>query len=162
MVNKEGKLFGKISIIDILVIIVIFAAALGVYARFFAPAKVGETETKKFIYTVKLENLSQNEISALLKKGAVYDSETGKKIGEIQEISEPCAMVETGVNSRGNGVLVELSDSFAADVKIKTAGSENEGEYYTENEKKIIFGDSIEFETKYIKSKGIVIDVSQN
>ena len=33
MINKEGKLFGKISIIDILAVLAIIIAGFGIYSR---------------------------------------------------------------------------------------------------------------------------------
>ena len=161
MINKEGKLFGKISIIDILVIIIFFAVVLGVYVRIFAPAKVAKTEMKDFTYTVKIEMLNQSSIDALLKEGVVYDSETGEKIGKISEISQPVPTMTTGVTNRGAAVETAYPDSYTVTVKIKTKGSVNEGEFYTENKKKIVFGEDIEFETKYISAEGTITEVSE-
>ena len=35
IINKEGKLFGKISVVDILVVVLLVVAAFGVYTKFF-------------------------------------------------------------------------------------------------------------------------------
>ncbi len=34
IINKEGKLFGKISIVDIAVVLIVILLAIGIYTRF--------------------------------------------------------------------------------------------------------------------------------
>jgi len=63
---KNGKLFGKVSIIDILVFLIIVVAAVAVYFRISATPQNVQVKTEKFSYLVRmapdkvLDNIKNN------------------------------------------------------------------------------------------------------
>ena len=76
-INEKGKLFGKISIIDIVVVIGIAIAVWGLYAKYTAPAaKEIATEDQTIEYTVKVKGVRQGTVDALTRSKAVTNSLT--------------------------------------------------------------------------------------
>ena len=52
MIDKNGKLFGKINIIDLLIILIVIAALILVATKMFTPAEKGEeADTAKVVIT---------------------------------------------------------------------------------------------------------------
>ena len=47
IINKEGKLFGKISIVDIAVVLIVILLAIGIYTRFSGNTKVVVSNAQK-------------------------------------------------------------------------------------------------------------------
>ncbi len=161
MINKEGKLFGKISIIDILVIIVIIAMAFGVYMRFLRTPETVKVETEKFTYMVRVDKVRQFSVDALKNKGAMFDSDTKEYLGEIKSIVSVEPTMDTGVNSRGNTVEIEYPERYTVVLEVETDGNVGENGYYTASNKMISVGGAMEFETKYIETTGDVISISK-
>lgn len=160
MINKEGKLFGKISIIDILVIIVIIAMAAGVYMRFFRTPETVKVETEKFNYTVRVEKIRKYSVDALSHMGAMYDTETKEYLGDIVEIVSVEPTKETSITARGKAVEIEYPERYTVTIKVETDGNVGENGYYTASNRMISVGGAMEFETKYIECGGDVISIS--
>lgn len=161
MINKEGKLFGKISIIDILVVIVIAAMALGVYMRFFITPEEVKVKTEKFTYEVRIEKVRQYSVDALYQKGAMYDTETKEYLGEIKKIVSVEPTADTGINSKGETVAIEYPERYTVVLLVETDGNIGDNGYFTASNQRISVGGAMKFETKYIETSGNVISVSK-
>lgn len=160
MINKEGKLFGKISIIDILVIIVVIAMALGIYMRFFNTPETVEVKSQKFTYFVRVENVRSFSVDALNNMGGIYDEKTKEYLGDIKNIKIIPAK-DTGFNSRGEAVLVDYPERHTVILEVEADGKVGENGYYTQSNRAINVGSSLHFESKYIETTGDVISISK-
>ncbi len=160
MINKEGKLFGKISIIDILVVIVIIAMAFGVYMRFFKTPEKIEVKTEKFTYVVRIDNVRDVSIEALKNSGDIYDINTAEHLGKIVKV-EPQPYSVTSIKSDGTTVLFDYPERYSAIVTIETDGNVSQNGYYTATNRLIGVGSAMHFESKYIESMGDVISISK-
>ena len=65
IINKEGKLFGKISIVDIAVVLIVILLAIGIYTRFSGNTKVVVSNGQKIECTFVVKNLRQYSVDAL-------------------------------------------------------------------------------------------------
>lgn len=161
MINKDGKLFGKVSIIDILVIIILIATAIGVYMRFSSTPETVKVETERFSYIVKVEEVRQYTVDGLLEMGLVYDKETKEDLGEITEILSVEKTKATGVNSRGVAVETEFPDKYTVTLRIETDGSVGNSGYYTSSNRLIGVGGELSIETKYVSTTGNVVGIEK-
>jgi len=159
-INKEGKLFGKVSIIDIFVVIVIVIAALGVYTRFFAVNERVAVTENQIEYQLKITKVRQGTLDALLKQGPVYDKTTKEYMGEITEVVyEDC--FEEQELADGKLVSAKVPDRVNVIVTVKTNGSGNDSGYYTSDNKYIAAGSSFVISTKYAETTGEVISIKE-
>lgn len=159
MINKDGKLFGKISIIDILVILVIVIAAFGVYTRFFMGNEKVETASSRIEYTMKVSEVRQGTVDALKNfKGEVYDDTTKEFLGEITEVTYRDAVkaVEMATGELKDSVIPERYDAF---VTIRVDGKINASGYYTANNQPIAAGSNVVIYSKAAKTTGTIVDV---
>ena len=68
---KNGKLFGKINIIDLIVLLLVLVFIIGMVIR-VGGTKTGEITTKAgFEYVVKVENIRDFTVKALEEKGVI-------------------------------------------------------------------------------------------
>ena len=162
MINKDGKLFGKISIIDILVVIIILALGIGIYARFSSSPEAVQAKTEKFSYIVKVEGVRQYTVEGLLNLGKMYDEETKELLGEIVEIISVEPTADTGIKSNGKAAPTTTPDKFTIRLKVETDGSVSDKGYYTALNKIIGVGGKLTFETKYVSTSGIVTGIEKD
>lgn len=155
IINKEGKLFGKISIIDILVIAVILVAALGVYTRFFKTNEKVAVSSETIEYNFVIKNVRQGTVDGLKKLGPVYDTTTKEYMGDIVSVSEKTAISEKAL-ADGSVINAEIPDRFDVTLTIKTSGSSNNSGYYTQNNLLLCAGSKFVIGTKFVKTSGEV------
>lgn len=159
MFRKEGKLFGKISIIDVLVVLLIVALAIGICMR-FSNAEVTEFSKNSYEYEVRVDNIRDYTVSALQKGGEVYDQNTKEYLGTIVSVRDE---VGEAVIPMANGEYktVENEDRRTAFVTISFTGRENNGGYYTDTNQQIAVGETLLMNTKCAKCTGNVTKVQQ-
>lgn len=86
---ENRKLFGKINIIDICIILVILAILLIVYV-YFGKTTANQMQTQKYIFQYEMQNVTEQAANSVKVGDKVYDNETNVYIGEVVgvEISE--------------------------------------------------------------------------
>lgn len=124
LIDRKGRLFGKISIADLVVIAVVFALLLGLVFR-FNKSNVNNpfTASDNIRITFYAENITEFNASLLKKGDAVKDKDTNTVFGQVADI-----IVGDSVIYRFNpdGKLVSTSQP---DNKSVTIVVEGEGKY---------------------------------
>lgn len=155
--NKDGKLFGKISIIDIGAAALVILLVFGVYIKFFGSAQTqkGFSEEKTYVCVVKVKNIRDYTVNALTKGGLVYDSTTKEYIGEIVNVSS-----EPGENkvSMADGTYryVPMENRYNAYVEIEFSGKESALGYFTDTNKQLCAGSTLNMNAKFAKCEGVI------
>ncbi|KUO72761.1 MAG: hypothetical protein APF77_02015 [Clostridia bacterium BRH_c25] len=125
LLDEKGKLFGKISIIDIGVLLLIIALLGGAYYKFFMVDK--NQNAAKFDtleYTVVLvEGVRQQSVDAIEVGADIYDVKTDTPMGKIVS-KEVIPAVEQLTKADGTVVLAEKPERFNVRVTIQVPGVE--------------------------------------
>lgn len=83
IIDKKGRLFGLINIVDLLIIILLLAlVAVGV-KRFGNKAAVGEATTKKGLITAEIKDVRDVTAKNVKVGDPIYDYDKGTLIGKI-------------------------------------------------------------------------------
>lgn len=87
IIDKRGKLFGKVSILDILIICVIIAVGLVVYNKVFnKQAIMDNKEYKTMTYEVEIQNVAIEMTNDVVKlDDKLYDSRNGDYLGVLKQ-----------------------------------------------------------------------------
>lgn len=159
MINKQGKLFGKISIIDILAVVAIVVIIAGVYFKFIAPSETVVTDSHSLEYTMKFREIRIHSAEAFEKGGPVMDSKTREDMGEIVAVTyEPAKVIRE--LSDGRIAEIEVPEKYDVSVTMRVDGKQNETGYYTQKDNKVIgVGSRTTVDTKYVKCYGEIVDV---
>ena len=155
IVDKNGRLFGKINIIDIAVILVVLAVIAGVFVRFTGGAGKIVTATKKIEFVVEVEGVRDFTVDALMKKGAVTNKRYDVVTGEITSVSSKDA-VHTSTKSDGTLVDAPMEDRYTCLVTIVTDGKESDSGYFDTNNEEIAVGREYTIYSKFVRTTGII------
>lgn len=83
IIDKKGRLFGLINIVDLLIIVLLLAlVAVGV-KRFGNKAAVGEATTKKGVITAEIKDVRDVTAKNVKVGDPIYDYDKGTLIGKI-------------------------------------------------------------------------------
>ena len=88
IINKDGKLFGKISVIDILAVLIIVVLIAGIASRFSGKSNVVVSSGEKIKCTFLVKNVREYTADALKQGGPVYDKTSKEYIGEIVDVKQ--------------------------------------------------------------------------
>lgn len=158
ILDKNGKLFGKINIIDLAVILAAVAVVIGVFVRFTGGAGKLVTETKKIEYVVQVNGVRGYTVDALEKKGVVTDKKYATVVGEIAEVEDIPAVHESTTAS-GEIKKAPLPDRFDCMVTIVTDGKESDNGYFNSNNEEISVGREYTIHSKYVETSGVIKSV---
>ncbi len=150
IIDEKGKIFGKISIIDLSVIVILLLAIIGgvlVYG-FSSAKKEGPQDIKKGDtideITVKLvvEDVRDITRDAFEPGDLVFAALEKKVMGEIEKVeSKPYQSLVTSVD--GNMVYSDVPEKYEVTMYLKTWGIETGKGCLNENDLKISSGETL-------------------
>ena len=155
MIDKNGKLFGKINLIDFAVVALIIVAILGIGLRFFVKDSM-DRDAVKVTYTTKIENVRIQSVDAFDMSNEILAD--GKVVGEIVSVkSEPYTTREIDV--KGNMTEAEVPERYTVYVEVCADALVKDDGYFMGGTEEISVGASITTKTKYLNTNGKIIDM---
>lgn len=160
VVDEKGRLFGKINLLDLVVILVILAVVGRFGYKAFKKGEVNAAGTDKTVeITVRLSNVTEATVNALQINDEVYDSKSNTLMGKVTEVrQQPAIVVSTGSDGR----LYEHESKTALDVFLTIAGpgrvSPNS---VTMNSLEVRIGGTNDLKTAIWKGSGPVVDIKR-
>ncbi len=123
MIDKNGKLFGKINLIDLLIILVIIAAVAFFATKAFTPAQeTANTDTG----TVRVQFFSSKVpvgAAEAIEVGApAFEDTTNVQFGKVVAVESEPAYTYL-VDDDGNPVKTEVPYSYAVSVTVELEGN---------------------------------------
>ena len=161
-IDDKGKLFGKISIVDLFVILVIVVAIVGSVIA-FGKVKGGEVLTENKAILSQDSTLDKLEVRLRLKEvrsmtkdaihigDGVYTKDTGKYLGEVIGVeTEPAKRIITG--NDGRAAEIEVPERMDVIMILEVAGKRTDDGYFTGNNIHLVYDSSFEIVTPTIES----------
>lgn len=162
IIDKSGKLFGRISIIDIIVILAIIVCAAGVYVRFFDRPGKAQIQGTSFTYQVLVSGIRQLSVDALVQsKGTKFVlGEKGRSdnLGKLIDVTSSPSK-QTLLEGAGKVISVESPTKVDAVLTFELNGMVNAKGYFTPQLKDIGVGSTLILQNKLIKTEGQVISI---
>jgi len=160
MIDRNGKLFGKISVIDLAVILLLIAFGIGLFLKF----GVNETtSTRQSEAPMTFQLLWQNvryEVAENLMVGDTLCSEDGSKLGKITDIqTEPAKQTYTDLD----GIIKTAEIDQRIDITVIVEGSgvvNSEGKYMLNRNYELNVGASTNYVTKYVSFSGLMQEIT--
>lgn len=160
MIDKNYRLFGKVSIVDILLVVIIIAFVF-LAINFSAPqsvsAKTGDTQVK---YTVELFKLEPTYLDKIQVGDTLYDNLKNTEIGKITKIySEPYLEI---VPDKGNSIYRKSTVEGYIYVYLEVEASAKLTDYQTLiGQYEIQVGKDVYVRTKNIARAGYVVKIER-
>lgn len=160
MINKDGKLFGKISIVDIVVVLIIVVLAIGIYSRFGSSTRAAVSSGEKIECTFIVRNVREYTKDALMKRGPLYDKTSREYIGEITEVKAEDGMYKVNM-ADGSFKSVVPEERYNVFVTVEFTGKSGDNGYYTAANKFLGVGSSVIIDSKYAECESTVYAIEQ-
>lgn len=158
IIDSKGKLFGKINIIDLAVIIAVVVLALFTFVKFDRNDQITRSD-KVIEYTVLVKQIRQPTVDAFNKNFKdIAEPDTQKALGDITDVKLSKSK-EVITLADGYYKEIERDDTFDLLLTLRVQGTETEDNYYTLNGKKLIVGETITLNNQYVTSYGVVKSV---
>lgn len=157
IIDEKGRLFKKINIIDLVIVIAVIALLVATVVKF----KTSDTYLSKgrtLEYTMLVENVRQPTVDAINQADALIDYESKKEIGSITDVKVMGAS-ELELMNDGKYKDVKFKDRFDILITVSVTGTETEDNFYTTSGKKIVVGDEIKINNGYVGTVAIVKSV---
>lgn len=142
--NSKGKLFGKVSIIDIIVIVLIVVAVVGAYFRFKGNNVVAVNKTTEFYYTISIKEIRETNKNLLVKSESEntafrLDNKINSTMGELinVEVSDAVGIIEM---PDGSIVKATIPEKYDVKLTLKVKGSKSDSGYFTPEMQEICVG----------------------
>ena len=148
IVDKQGRLFGKINIIDLSFILIALLVVGFIYVQYFRGADNGEAAGKRIEYEVELK-IKTKEYADVIKIGdEIRDSIKGHYLGKVIEKKVLPAFTINENAEKGEYVKAEVPDRYDVILTLEANGIVTSGSILAE-------GVEVKVGQKmYIKGKG--------
>ena len=154
--DSEGRLFGKISVIDILLVILVIVLALAALGRH---EKVDEAVVSEvgepFSYQIKVKGLRDVSINGFSVGDSIFEHDTETPIGTIEKIEVTKALSEITLMD-GSVTVIELDDRYDAVLTVATQGFITSGRYFADGIYELSANAPLAFYSKYNSCSGTV------
>lgn len=123
LIDKKGRLLGKLNIVDFIIILVILSLAGGVYFVFFGGSDKQVVETSKIVYEFEITNVNKDFVDAITPGDPIRDNVRGNELGTVvSKTSKDATMLNEDLIN-GRYVIAEVPDAY--DVVITIEGEAN-------------------------------------
>ncbi len=102
IVDQKGRLFGKVNLLDLVVVLAILAVAgrFG-YQHYMGKQAAPTGEDKQVAVTMKFAAVQQPTVDNVPVGTAIYDSKSGGYLGKVVDVwSQPATVFTTSVDGR--------------------------------------------------------------
>jgi hypothetical protein len=161
IIDEHGRVFGKISIIDFLVVLIVVLIAAGLYVKYNVLEMTStSTETGTITYTVNVSGVRDYTLNALKAGDALYDknSSGGYSIGTITDIKSADAKKASEMLD-GSVVLGNYAGRYDVTLTVEAKGSQSEGRYLVNKTYELNSNSSRTFFTKFCTFDGTIGEI---
>lgn len=160
MIDKNGKLFSKISIIDILIILAVILCIAGAFIRFSGLLGNNNTTSVDFEYVMRIQQIREESADALLKKGEVYSNlSDGAYMGTIIA-AEKRPNDDYAELYDGSIVKTSAKDRYDVYITVSVSGKQTPTALYTSDGKRIEVGSLEYIATKWVAAEAEIVSMN--
>ncbi len=170
IMDKKGKLFGKVSIVDIIVLLIVI---VGIIGFFFIKSSL---DSKKYMsdgsgmlvntsagydkMTIKLKSENVRDITrdAIVIGDEVYVATEDVLLGKITEVYSKPATKTVDAND-GTAYIAEVPERYDVTMVVEGYGRKLTDGYYVDSNTRLYFGKSIEVKTTTIQTTPTVAEI---
>ena len=159
LIDEKGRLFGKINIIDLCLVLVVVLAIGGYFIKKNSVPK-DLTEYKKITYAVEIKGIRKPTLEQFENKigQSLAITKTGESLGKVcaVEANEARALM-----TDKNGKYVEAIQPERYDVilTIETQGTETSKGVFTEGGKQLFIGENLNITSETAETSGEILEI---
>ena len=156
IIDKKGKVFGLINIIDLLVILMLLAGVIFGAKRISKTPSLTNAATKKGTIYMDIIEVKMATVSKVKEGDPLYDYDKGTYLGVINKVSyEP---FKKEVEYKDKFVLAEVPEKYVVHVEVACDVKETD-DFYQVGTEQIRIGNQQRVKNKNIASFATVMDI---
>jgi hypothetical protein len=159
-IDQKGKLFGKINIIDLLVVLVIVLIVAGVLSKFVFTSNRGVGNDSLIQYTVSIQDVRNFTADAIKINDDMYDSKTGTYMGKVTA-KEVRPYKDYIIKTDGTVSLAEKPDRLEVLATIQVPGVVNNYSFLASGSRDINNQSTVFLENRLAGVVAKVVDVKK-
>lgn len=149
LIDEKGRLFGKVSLIDIFVLLFALVMAFAVYLRFFSNETTSiRADSDTFTYAVKVEGVRQWTVDGFHEGDKMWDSDHDTYIGTITSVRAEPSVGEFTL-ADGSYKMAPREGRYDVYLTVEAEGLISNGRYYASRTYEVGTNSGIYFYTKY-------------
>lgn len=155
---KNKKIFGKLNIIDLLIILLIIAVGIVGYAFFKGDTPTLTTANQKeYIFTIQMQKTDKNIFNKINIGDKIYDNENNAYIGEVIS-KEQKEYRELANDYKNNKKVYAVNDKYInIDIAVKNNLLDKGNNLVTNEEYKIKVGRQVAIRGNNYAGSGYII-----
>ena len=156
IIDKKGRLFGLINIVDLLVIILLLALVMVGVKRFGNKAAVGEATTKKGVITAEVKDVRDVTANNIKVGDPLYDYDKGTYLGKI--VTAEVEPYKDKTEYQGKFYNAEVPDKFRVIITIDADVKETQ-DFYQVGTEQVRIGAEMRIKNKSITTFMTILGV---
>lgn len=156
IIDKKGRLFGLINIVDLLVIILLLALVMVGVKRFGNKAAVGEATTKKGVITAEVKDVRDVTANNIKVGDPIYDYDKGTYLGKI--VTAEVEPYKDKTEYQGKFYNAEVPDKFRVTITIDADVKETQ-DFYQVGTEQVRIGAEMRIKNKSITTFMTILGV---
>lgn len=158
LIDEKGRLFGKINVVDLAVVLLVVFAVVAVGMK-FRQIQTTQGGDKLIEYTMVIEGLRQPSVDAFAAEyTGIVDVESKKELGEIVSIEQTPARTLVQL-ANGEYTFAEHTEKYDLTITLQSKGSETAQGYYTSSGRILMVGDMVGISNGHAQSFGEILSV---
>lgn len=155
MIDKNGRLFSKVSIIDLLIVVLVLVLAVGLIFRKETQPVINGNANFKVV--IKIEDIRQYTVDAI-QIGDKFYEQYANEIGTVSNI-EVSGATELMENNKGEAFLAPLQDRYDLAVTLDCTGRITDTGYYANGNRQLSIGGDVPVQSTYVYTNSRIIDI---
>lgn len=149
MIDEKGKLFGKISVIDFVIIVVLIVVLAGTAYKFLADDDIDVTKNDTFTTVLRIDGVKDFYLDYMHPGDVVYE-QNGGKLGTITKIAtEPYQAIFSGDKE---GEYLTYENRYNIYITLASKGTVNSKGFYAEGNRQLFSGAAINLQSRLFAS----------
>ena len=162
IIDEKGRLFSKISIVDIAVLLFVICAVAFVGLKFFAPAgNLASAEQVNCEYTFKVQNVRQASVDALEKSvGMNVTDSAGVFLGTLKSLDDVGPYRAIVTKPDGSMIKAEVPDKYELKATVEVSGTKTTDSIMVSNKRELSVGSHLSVTTPEITVEVVITGIN--
>lgn len=161
ILDENGRIGGKISIVDVIVILLCLLMVLAVFVKFSdQDTRAKNIEAKDITYTVSIERIRQGTVDSFRKGDIFFENASKEEFGKAVKVEVKPA---TSLMEMNDGSMIEapIEDRYDVILTLKTKAELNKGHVYINHINELNVNSSISLLSKYVQFTGTITGINK-
>ena len=160
ILDENGRIGGKISIIDVIVIAVCILVVCSIFVKFNNDdTRAAKMNEKTITYTVKIKSIRQGTVDAIRKGDIFRENIDQNPMGKVTDIKVEPATLKMTMNN-GTWIDAPLENRYDMVLTLEKKADINDGHIYINRVYELNVNSAVTLLSKYVQFTGTITGIN--